>query len=155
MPLTCPNTPANMPRCGVWSFETNTAEGWIKGDPSDPAITGKTTIAVGTAKKVDGSRALVVTTTIPGGENPNTFDYEQQITFEAPLSGMSMNPARTFGPSVVGGPAHGLWLYFVAPPLGMLAAAAFYVRVRGRAAVHCARLYHAGPCLFCEPRRQA
>lgn len=85
MPLTCPGTPANTPRCGVWSFETNTAEGWIKGDPSDPAVTGKTTIAVGTGKKVDGSRALVVTTTIPGGENPNTFDYEQQITFEAPL----------------------------------------------------------------------
>lgn len=85
MPLTCPNTPANTPRCGIWSFETNTVEGWIKGDPSDAAITGKTTIAVGTAKKVDGSRALVVTTTIPGGENPTTFDYEQQITFEAPL----------------------------------------------------------------------
>ncbi|MES1188985.1 MAG: hypothetical protein ABUL60_34535 [Myxococcales bacterium] len=85
MPLTCPNIAPGMPRCGAWSFETNTAEGWIKGDPSDAAITGKTSIATGTAQKVDGSRSLVVTTTIPGGENPSTYDYEQQITFEAPL----------------------------------------------------------------------
>jgi len=74
------------------------------------------------------------------------------ITFEAPLSGMSMNPARTFGPSVVGGLAHGLWLYFVAPPVGMLLAAEVYLRVMGRVAVHCARLHHVGPCLFCGRR---
>jgi aquaporin Z len=50
------------------------------------------------------------------------------ITFEAPLSGMSMNPARTFGPSLVGGVGSGLWIYFVAPPMGMLAAAEVFVR---------------------------
>ena len=71
------------------------------------------------------------------------------ITFEAPLSGMSMNPARTFGPSVVGGMAHGLWLYFVAPPAGMLLAAEVYLRVKGRLAVHCAKLHHTSPCMFC------
>jgi aquaporin Z len=71
------------------------------------------------------------------------------ITVEAPLSGMSMNPARTLGPSVVGGLAHGLWLYFVAPPAGMLLAAEVYVRVRGHVAIHCARLLHVGPCVFC------
>jgi aquaporin Z len=71
------------------------------------------------------------------------------ITFEAPLSGMSMNPARTFGPSLVGGLAHGLWLYFVAPPLGMLLAAETYLRLKGRLAVPCAKLLHVGPCIFC------
>lgn len=71
------------------------------------------------------------------------------ITFEAPLSGMSMNPARTLGPSLVGGLPRGLWLYFLAPPLGMLAAAEVYTRIRGRVAVHCARLHHVGPCIFC------
>lgn len=76
------------------------------------------------------------------------------ITVEAPLSGMSMNPARTFGPSLVGGPADGLWLYFVAPPLGMLAAAEVYLRLRGLVAVHCAKLQHAHPCIFCQ-RTQA
>lgn len=72
------------------------------------------------------------------------------ITVEAPLSGMSMNPARTLGPSLVGGPRHGLWLYFVAPPLGMLAAAELYVRLNGRARVGCPKLQHALPCIFCE-----
>ena len=75
------------------------------------------------------------------------------ITFEAPLSGMSMNPARTFGPSLVGGLGRGLWLYFVAPPLGMLAAAELFTRVKGRVAIHCARLHHVGPCIFCEGRQ--
>lgn len=50
------------------------------------------------------------------------------IAFEAPLSGMSMNPARTFGPSLVGGIGSGLWIYFVAPPMGMLAAAELFAR---------------------------
>jgi aquaporin Z len=71
------------------------------------------------------------------------------ITFEAPLSGMSMNPARTFGPSLVGGLAQGLWLYFVAPPAGMLLAAEVYLRLKGGVAIHCAKLQHAGPCIFC------
>jgi aquaporin Z len=71
------------------------------------------------------------------------------ITIEAPLSGMSMNPARTLGPDVVGGLWRGLWIYFVAPPLGMLAAAELFVRIRGRLAVRCAKLHHdAGPCIF-------
>jgi aquaporin Z len=71
------------------------------------------------------------------------------ITFEAPLSGMSMNPARTFGPDLVGSMWRGVWIYFVAPPLGMLAAAELYVRVRGHQAVRCAKLHHDdGPCIF-------
>ena len=42
------------------------------------------------------------------------------IIFEAPLSGMSMNPARTVASAL---PAHvwtDAWIYFLAPPLGML-----------------------------------
>ena len=45
------------------------------------------------------------------------------ITFEAPLSGMSMNPARTFGSAFVGHVWTGLWIYFTAPVLAMLCAA--------------------------------
>jgi aquaporin Z len=74
------------------------------------------------------------------------------ITFEAPLSGMSMNPARTLGPDVISTAWRGLWVYFVAPPLGMLAAAECYLRVRGPRAIRCAKLHHDdGPCIFgCE-----
>ena len=71
------------------------------------------------------------------------------ITIEAPLSGMSMNPARSLGPDVVGDTWRGLWIYFTAPPLGMLLAAETFVRVRGRLAVRCAKLHHdQGPCIF-------
>jgi len=71
------------------------------------------------------------------------------ITFEAPLSGMSMNPARSFASAV---PAHHwlhLWIYFTAPVLGMLAAAEVYLR-RNRA-VACAKLHHENSqrCIFC------
>jgi aquaporin Z len=64
------------------------------------------------------------------------------ITIEAPLSGMSMNPARTFGPALVGHVWHSLWVYFTAPPLGMLLAAEVYLRVKGGEAVWCAKLLH-------------
>jgi aquaporin Z len=48
------------------------------------------------------------------------------ILFEAPLSGMSMNPARTLGSALAAHVFSHLWIYFVAPPLGMLAAAEIY-----------------------------
>jgi aquaporin Z len=64
------------------------------------------------------------------------------ITFEAPLSGMSMNPARTLGSAIPAGDFTGLWLYLTAPPLGMLLAAETYVHLRGAAAVVCAKLHH-------------
>jgi len=75
------------------------------------------------------------------------------ITVEAPLSGMSMNPARSLAPVLVGRVPTTLWIYFTAPPLGMLAASELYVRLRGRRAVACAKLQHpaGGPCVFgCE-----
>lgn len=72
------------------------------------------------------------------------------ITVEAPLSGMSMNPARTFGPAFFGRIWDALWIYFTAPPLGMLMAAEVYVRVRGARSVRCAKLHHLNDrrCIF-------
>ena len=75
------------------------------------------------------------------------------ITLEAPLSGMSMNPARSFASAL---PAHAwmaLWIYFVAPLIGMLAAAECYLRAGGARHVLCAKLHHENPmrCIFrCE-----
>ncbi len=48
------------------------------------------------------------------------------ITFEAPISGMSINPARTVGSAIWANIWTGLWLYFVAPITGMQAAAWVY-----------------------------
>jgi aquaporin Z len=72
------------------------------------------------------------------------------ITVEAPLSGMSMNPARTFGPALLGNIWTALWIYFTAPPLGMLLAAEVYVRAQGAKAVRCAKLHHLNQkrCIF-------
>jgi aquaporin Z len=76
------------------------------------------------------------------------------ITIEAPLSGMSMNPARTLASALFTRDWTALWIYFTAPPLGMLLAAELYVRRRGSAAVFCAKLHHqhAQRCIFCEAR---
>lgn len=72
------------------------------------------------------------------------------IAFESPISGMSMNPARTFASAVVAGEWSGLWIYFVAPPIAMLTAAEFFVRTRGIKNVLCAKLNHFGRvrCIF-------
>jgi aquaporin Z len=45
------------------------------------------------------------------------------ITIEAPISGMSMNPARTFASAVSARHWADLWIYFTAPIIGMLLAA--------------------------------
>jgi len=72
------------------------------------------------------------------------------ITFEAPLSGMSMNPARTFGSAL---PAHvwtALWVYFLAPPSAMVLAGQLYRFRRGAHRVFCAKLHHHNDerCIF-------
>ena len=50
------------------------------------------------------------------------------ITVEAPLSGMSMNPARSLASAWPAGNWSSFWIYLVAPVLGMQAAAALFVR---------------------------
>ncbi len=64
------------------------------------------------------------------------------ITFESPLSGMSMNPARSFASAFPARAFDGLWIYFLAPPIGMLLAAELYVRLRSANAVYCAKYHH-------------
>jgi aquaporin Z len=74
------------------------------------------------------------------------------ITFEAPISGMSMNPARTFASAVPARHWSDLWIYFTAPVIGMLAAAEVYLRTWGDASQPgCAKLHHENPmrCIFC------
>ncbi|MGE0102218.1 MAG: MIP/aquaporin family protein [Blastocatellales bacterium] len=64
------------------------------------------------------------------------------ITLEAPVSGMSMNPARTFGSALAAGDWRSIWIYFAAPPAGMLLAAEIYLRRKGAHQVLCAKLNH-------------
>ena len=73
------------------------------------------------------------------------------ITIEAPFSGMSMNPARTFGSALPSGIWDAFFVYVTAPPLGMLAAAELYLWRKGKLAVKCCKLHHANDkrCIFC------
>jgi len=64
------------------------------------------------------------------------------ISIEAPISGMSMNPARTFGSAFGAHLWSSLWIYFTAPPIGMLLAAEVYKRIKGVQSVACAKLHH-------------
>jgi aquaporin Z len=72
------------------------------------------------------------------------------ITFESPLSGMSMNPARTLGSAFVPHLWNSLWIYFTAPSLGMLLAGEVFTRLNARVA--CAKYHHQNDfrCIFCE-----
>ncbi|HEY7707961.1 MAG TPA: aquaporin [Gaiellaceae bacterium] len=51
-----------------------------------------------------------------------------------PFSGSSVNPARTFGPALIGNEWDGIWIYFIAPPLGAALAVAIHRGVVGAAA---------------------
>lgn len=64
------------------------------------------------------------------------------ITFEAPLSGMSINPARTFASALPAKLWTALWVYFSAPVIGMLLASVAFQFARGKHKVKCAKLNH-------------
>jgi aquaporin NIP len=51
--------------------------------------------------------------------------------FGGPISGASMNPARSLGPALVSGDLHAVWLYLVAPIAGTALAALTYQVIRG------------------------
>ena len=77
-------------------------------------------------------------------------------TFEAPLSGMSTNPARTFASAVHANYWHALWIYFIAPSLGMLAAGELFLRVCGGIPPECAKLHHDNQehCIFLHAQHE-
>lgn len=73
------------------------------------------------------------------------------IAFEAPLSGFSMNPARTLASAIPSDIWTGWWLYMLAPTIGMLLAAEVHRRLTRSCAKHCAKLMHCPRkrCIFC------
>jgi len=53
--------------------------------------------------------------------------------FGGPITGASMNPARSLGPAIVSGDLHALWLYLLAPLAGATVGGVVYQFVRGEA----------------------
>ncbi len=71
------------------------------------------------------------------------------IAFESPLSGMSMNPARSFASAAPGQMWQHLWIYMIAPVSGMVLGAQLFRLLFRR--TMCAKLIHSSdmPCIHC------
>lgn len=66
------------------------------------------------------------------------------VWLEAPISGTSLNPARSFGPALISGSWTNQWLYLVAPPLGgVLGFLAFRLGAQAGREVLTGKLFHA------------
>ena len=63
------------------------------------------------------------------------------VMIEAPVTGTSLNPARTLGPAILAPAYASLWIYFVGPAAGALLAVGAYRGQWGSQTV-CAKLYH-------------
>jgi aquaporin NIP len=112
--------------------------------PSDPASLGVTLPSVGAASALVYEAALtaflmfvimaVATDTRAVGAGAaiaigGTVGLD--ALFGGPITGASMNPARSIGPALLSGELHSLWVYIVGPILGAVAGALAYQLVRG------------------------
>lgn len=72
------------------------------------------------------------------------------ILLFAPVSGFSINPARTTGSAIFAHVWTAIWLYFAAPLLGMMTASEVHLRLYGRDKILCAKLHPdpSYPCPF-------
>jgi len=72
------------------------------------------------------------------------------ITFEAPISGMSLNPARSFASALHAHEFGDLWIYFTAPVLGMLSAVEIHSRLTRAPQRLCGKFSHSRTvrCIF-------
>lgn len=68
------------------------------------------------------------------------FLYAIMVPLEAPISGTSTNPARTFGPAMISGEWNAWWIYWVGPLLGALVSIVIFSFLFQR--IEEARLYH-------------
>lgn len=65
------------------------------------------------------------------------------VWWEAPYSGASANPARSFGPAAISGEWHGFWIYLAGPIIGVLLALLILrVGAIGHHEIEVARVYH-------------
>jgi aquaporin Z len=136
----------------------------LRGAPAAPAVRYAVTVpgvyGITVAFFAESAISFVLMTTVLFVSNSETLArytpyfagalVATYILCEAPLSGMSMNPARSFASAFHAMYWRALWIYFTAPLLGMLAAAEVFLRLRGGVVPKCAKLHHANNkrCIF-------
>ena len=95
---------------------------------------------------------VLVTSNRPSFASRTSYCVGFLITFYvllfAPVSGFSINPARTTGSAVFAQLWTAIWVYFTAPMLGMLFSAEIYIRSQGHDRILCAKL-HPDPAYEC------
>jgi aquaporin Z len=64
------------------------------------------------------------------------------VYFEAPVSGTSTNPARSFGPSLASGIWSGWWVYWIGPLLGAFIAVSIQAKWLKMLEIEVAKVYH-------------
>jgi aquaporin NIP len=82
-----------------------------------------TIMAVATDRRAVGAGAAIATGAAVGLDT----------LFGGPITGASMNPARSIGPALVSDELHDLWIYIAAPIAGAALGALAYQLVRGAA----------------------
>ena len=122
---------------------TTLAQGLIVGDPAAPTATITVTPLAGVVVEAVMTFFLVNTvlnTAVAGrGGDLAPVAIGLTLTFcilmAGPLTGGSLNPARTLGPAIVTGNFADLWVYIVGPVLGAVAAAGLYKGVLKHGAI--------------------
>jgi aquaporin Z len=115
-----------------------TSQGVVKQTATTPGITGN-----GTAFLIEMVFTAVFVTVILQSTLSGKFGGSALLAIPLalvvvqlaaiPFSGASVNPARTFGPDLVGNIWDGIWIYLIAPPLGAVIAVAIHKFVHGEA----------------------
>lgn len=101
-----------------------------------------------------GFLMLAVMAVVSGSEEHRRFSgiiiggvVALEAMWAGPLTGASMNPARSLGPALVSGELGSLWIYLAAPLVGAISAAVLYQALLGRGRVRNAtagRVHDAG-----------
>lgn len=79
------------------------------------------------------------------------FLVATMVWLESPISGTSLNPARSFAPALVSWLWQDQWLYWIAPPVGAILAVGFFRLISfGEREILTAKLFHVSHyrCIF-------